>query len=1249
MTHSGLVHQVAATTAALVLAGFAAAGPDLPPVAARFRRVGSEQGISHDTVFTVVQDRQGYVWLGTEQGLNRFDGYGSRVFTHDVNSAGSLAEDDVSGLLVDRLGRLWVATWGGGLDRFEPDSETFAHLRADPTRQDALHDNRVQTLLEDRDGRIWAATFAGGLSRLDPVTGRITTFRHDVGDPTSLPDDHVWALAQAPDGAIWTGTERGLVRLDPSTGRCLGPPRAQAGPGALPHPVVRALLLDRAGQLWVGTEAGLARIDPPTRELTRLAGGTPGAEVLASAPINTIYQVGSGDIWVGTNRRGLFRIAVATGEVTRFVNDPMRPWSLSNDDIRSLLEDASGVMWIATRGGGVSLFDLKPAKFLHVPRDPLDAGSISESRVGAILRDRAGVLWVGTLGGLDRYDPVLRAFEHFRARSGDAGTLPSNGVRSLLEDRDGRLWVGTWRGGLSRFDPSRRCFETFGPLVDDRVNTLFEDATGRLWVGTQGGVSVLDRDRRAFSHHRHQPGQAGSLSDSFAWVIAGDASGAIWVGTDAGGLNRLDTATGRWERYLAGPPPGGLPSNRVRALHCGEDGTLWVGTAGGLATLDPAHHAFRHWGDAEGVPDSAVVDIVADLQRRLWLSTNRGLCRLDPATGEVRLFTQNDGLQSNVLAGGSASRDAAGWIYIGGPNGFNLFDPASVRSNPHVPHVVLRSFSRQGRPVSFGRPLDRLDRLELRNDESSFTVEFAALDFTAPERNRFRYILEGFDSDWTDAGTRPFATYTHVSPGNYVFRVCGANNDGVWNERGTTLGIVVLPPIWATWWFRTLAAVALVCLLVGAYAWRVRWLKADRRRLEGLVAVRTAELVVKQDQLEKINSIVKAINSEMAFDDLVRALLEQMLIIHGAERIAVLLGERDRPLLRFVAATAPPLSELAGIELTSEEAEARYVAGSEQIDEDLFVARQVSGRHAEEKFAGVELPAAMLVMRLRIGGRVEGYLLCASMSDQGAFAERDIQLLSSLKEHIQAAFAKTRMLAELQSLDEKKNEFLGLAAHDLRNPLGLISGWTGLAVRNLSTGRQPVARVVADLERVLKVADQMNQIVAELLDISAIESGKLRLDPHPVDLRSVLEECEQLYGHLAAEKGIDLSLLPGPPLPPVQADRNRVIEVMANLLSNAVKYTHAGGRVRIGCEQRNGEAITHVEDTGQGLTPEDLAVMFKRFGKLSARPTAGEPSTGLGLAIVKKIVELHGGRIWVTSERGKGSTFSFSLPVATQG
>lgn len=1244
-----------ATAAALLASLAAAAAPDLPAVAARFRRIGSEQGLSHDTVFAVVQDRQGHVWLGTEQGLNRFDGYSARVFTHDVLVPASLAEDDVSCLLVDRQGRLWVATWGGGLDRFEPATETFAHIQADPSRPDALHDNRVQTLLEDRLGRIWAGTFSGGLSRLDPASGTIVTFRHDPRDPATLPDDHVWALAEAEDGAIWVGTDRGLARLDPATGRCATLPPGRGGAPAPSRAVVRALHLDRAGRLWVGTERGLFRLDPRTREAEPFPGGTPAAEALAGAPVNAVRQVASGDVWVGTNRQGLFRIAAATGEVTRFVNDPVRPTSLANDDVRSLWEDASGVLWIATRGGGASLLDLKPAKFLHVPRDPLDPGSLSDSRVGAILRDRFGALWVGTLEGLDRYDPARRAFEHFHARPGDPGALPSNGVRALLEDRGGTLWVGTWRGGLSRLNRATGRFETLGSspdlpgaLVDDRVNTLHEDAMGRLWVGTQGGVSVLAPDRRSLSHHRHQPGDPDTLSDSFVWVITSESSGAVWVGTDAGGLNRLDPASGRWEAFRAGPAPGGLPSNRVRALHLGADGVLWVGTAGGLATLDPRQRAFRHWGEAEGLPDSAVVDITLDTLGTLWLSTNRGLCRLDPRSGQTRLFTPGDGLQGHVFSGGSAFRDAQGWIYLGGPNGFNAFDPAAVRTNEHVPPVVLRSFSRQGHEVALGTPVAFLEQVEMRHDQASFTIEFAALDFTDPERNRFRYILEGFDRDWTDAGTRPFATYTHVAPGSYRFRVVGANNDGVWNERGATLRIVVLPPFWATWWFRLGAAVAFASGLAGAYLWRVRWLKADRRRLEALVAARTAQLVVKQEQLEKINSIVKAINSEMAFDDLVRTLLEQMLIIQGAERIAVLLGERDRPLLRFVAATAPPVSELAGIELTPEEAEARYVAGSERIDEDLYVARHVRGRRAEEKFAGVELPAAMLVMRLRIGGRVEGYLLCASMSDPGAFAERDIQLLSSLKEHIQAAFAKTRLLAELQSLNEKKNEFLGLAAHDLRNPLGLISGWTGLAVRNLESGRQPVARVIADLERVLKVAEQMNQIVAELLDISAIESGKLRLDPQPVDLRSILGECEQLYGHLAAEKGIDLALLPGPPLPPVRADRNRVVEVMANLLSNAVKYTHPGGRVRIRSEQVDGEAVTHVEDTGQGLTPEDLAVVFKRFGKLSARPTAGEPSTGLGLAIVKKIVELHGGRIWVTSERGKGSTFSFSLPVATE-
>ena len=1233
----------------------AAAVFELPSVSVRFRRVGSEQGLSHDTVYAIVQDRQGYIWLGTEQGLNRFDGYGTRVFTHDVVAPASLAEDDISCVLVDHRGRLWVATWGGGLDRFEPATETFVHIEADSSRPDALHDNRVQTLLEDRHGLIWAGTFSGGLSRLDPESGAIITFRHDPADPASLPNDHVWSLAESADGTIWVGTEHGLARLDPATGRCRTLPTRPQGSPAGSQVVVRALHLDRAGHLWVGAEHGLGRLDFRTGEIRAFAGTTPEARTLAQAPVNVIRQVVSGDLWIGTNRQGLFRIAAATGEVTRFVNDPVREASLVNNDVRALWEDTSGVLWIGSRGGGASLLDLKPPKFLHVQRDPLDPGSLSDSRVSAIVRDRHGALWVGTLGGLDRYDPSRRAFEHFRSRTGDPGALPADNIRSLIEDRSGTLWVGTWRGGLSRFDRERGRFETLGlsprlpgTLIDDRVNTLHEDARGRLWVGTQGGVSVLAADRRSLTHYRHQPDDPDTLSDSFAWVMVSDLAGVVWVGTDAGGLNRLDPSSGRWEAFRAGPPPEGLPSNRVRALHLAADGTLWVGTAGGLATFDVGNRTFRHWGEADGLPDSTVVDITADTRGQLWLSTNRGLCRLEPTTGEVRLFTQSDGLQSNLLSGGSAHRDAAGWIFIGGPNGFNLFNPMSVSSNTHVPPVVLRSFSRQGRPVSFGTPLACLERVELRHNESSFTIEFAALDYTDPERNRFRYLLEGFDSDWTDAGTTSSAAYTHVAPGRYVLRVKGANNDGVWNEQGVTLPIVVLPPFWGTWWFRALAAVALVSLLAGAYAWRVRWLKADRRRLEELVAARTAELVSKQEQLEKINSIVRAINSEMAFDNLVQALLEQMLIIQGAERIAVLFAERDRPLMRFVAATAPPLAELAGIELSPEEAEARYVADSEQIDEDLFAARNVKGRPGEEKFIGLELPAAMLVMRLRIGGRIEGYLLCASMTDPDAFAQRDIQLLSSLKEHIQAAFAKTRMLGELQVLNDKKNEFLGFAAHDLRNPLGLISGWTGLAVRNLETGTQPVSRVVADLERVLKVADQMNQIVAELLDISAIESGKLRLEPRPQDLRAILEECEQLYAHLAAKKGIELGLEPGPPLPPIAADHRRVVEVMANLLSNAVKYTHPGGCVRIRCEPQSGEAVTHVEDTGQGLTPEDLAVVFKRFGKLSAKPTAGEPSTGLGLAIAKKIVELHGGRIWVTSERGKGSTFSFSLPVATR-
>jgi signal transduction histidine kinase len=418
----------------------------------------------------------------------------------------------------------------------------------------------------------------------------------------------------------------------------------------------------------------------------------------------------------------------------------------------------------------------------------------------------------------------------------------------------------------------------------------------------------------------------------------------------------------------------------------------------------------------------------------------------------------------------------------------------------------------------------------------------------------------------------------------------------------------------------------------------------DERTRE--LATSRDQLAEHRDQLHQINEIVKAINSPHDFTDLLASLLAQMRIIRGVDKAAALIWDRETQTFRFRAAWGWPMEDLGFIEMTADEARIRYESEADEIYPDIFVTRNNGHNASEDKFRPSGDWRSMLIMRIRVGDRVEGYLVLDSLRDENAFAERDVLLLDNLKEHIRSAFLKAQMLADLQALNAKKNEFLGMAAHDLRSPLGLVGAWAGMLMRSIQSGTWQPEKALRDLGRLVDVAEQMNRMVTELLDISAIESGKVQILPKPQDLQSLLEECEHLFGRLAADKGVTLTLQRTAGSACVLADRDRTIEVLSNLVSNAIKFTPAGGTVRVWCEAGPGEVVTHVEDTGPGLSDDDLKAVFRRFGRLSARPTAGEPSTGLGLAIVKKIVEMHGGHVWATCQKGKGARFSFSLPAA---
>jgi len=827
-----------------------------------FERVSLEQGLSQSTVLTMFQDSRGFMWFGTEDGLNRYDGLAFKSYKYDASDHGSLPHNMVWAIAEDAQGDLWIATEGGGLARWERAHDRFARVPVSSTP--GLY-GRIRTLLFTPDGALWIGSKDAGLVRFQPGTGDTKTFRNDPNDATSISHDGVYALAADGSGLLWVGTDGGLNRLDPASGRFERFRHDPARATSLGDDRVRALLVDRERRLWVGTfGGGLSRLDTGADVFRTYRNDPADPSSLGHDRVRGLLEDGAGRLWIATDK-GLDLLDRQRASFQHYRNDPTDPSSLGDDNAMSLYQDRGGVLWVGTRIGGAYKWNPATWSFGHTTRAAANAGGLADKTVTSFAEDRIGRIWIGTFGGLHVMDRQTGDVHRFQSK---AGTL-SDRVMALATDPDGMLWVGTMDAGLARLDPSTGALKTYrhdaanrGSLSADAVMSLLVDSVGDLWVGTfGGGLNRFDASTGTFTRYRHDPADEHSLSADAVTAIAQDGTGAIWLGTDGGGLNLLDRTSGQFLRFRHDPAdPTSLGANTVYALHLDGSGRLWVGTRGaGLASLESRSGAaarFRHLRQRDGLANDVIYSVVPDGDGHLWLSSNNGLTRFEAATGKIKNYDVSHGLQSNEYNFGAHFRSASGELFFGGVNGFNAFHPRKLVANTHVPPVVLTSFLKFNRPVDAAGPLWGLTGIDLGYQDDVVTFEFAALDYAAPQRNRYAYKLEGFDPDWVDVGNVRRVTYTNLGAGNYRFRVRAANNDGLWNETGLDLPVRVEAPPWLRWW----AFVAYALALGGAlYLFvRVQQAKVEReaeyaRRLEEDVQNRTLELEARNADLEDLN------------------------------------------------------------------------------------------------------------------------------------------------------------------------------------------------------------------------------------------------------------------------------------------------------------------------------------------------------------------------------------------------------------
>ncbi|MFZ1979363.1 MAG: two-component regulator propeller domain-containing protein [Bacteroidota bacterium] len=840
-----------------------------------FERISTESGLSQSSVVCICQDRKGFLWFGTFEGLNRYDGYTFKVYRNDPDNPSSLSNNAIVSVLEDHLGVLWIGT-EGGLDRFDREKERFIHYKKDPDNPNSLSSNFIQYLYEDRSGTLWIGTNGGGLDQFDRKTEKFIRYINDPKNTNSLSNNNALSILEDMHGRLWIGTDGGLNYFNRMKGEFIRYQKNPHDPHSLSHNSVWRIYEDRSGNLWLGTwGGGLNRFDDRRNNFVRYQNNPDDPNSLSNNNIRALYEDKNRNLWVGTDGGGLNKFVAGSkiGDRGRFIHyqsNSQEPTNLSSNSVISIFEDRLGILWVGTLYNGINKYNPRTKQFLLYRNHPNDINSLSKNTIRSMYEDSQGMIWIGTDdGGLDRLDRRKNQFTHFIHNPADTNSLSGNTIICICEDQDSRLWIGT-DNALNRFDRKKGTFIHYRNDPDNPRSisqngawSLYKDRTGNLWAGTFGkGLNHFDYAKEEFTHYVYDQNDPKSISDNFIWTIYEDLSGTFWIGTNSGGLNRFEPADKRFIHYGSDSrDSSSVSDNKIMNIYEDHAGTLWLGTTNGLNKFDRKSGTFHRYSDKDGLPNNIIQGILEDHHGNLWISTNRGLSKFNSSTGRFNNYFENDGLQGNEFSVNACFQSRSGEMVFGGMNGFNIFNPDSIHTDSTRPAVVITDFQIFNKPIApdknvdghpiLQRSISESDEIHLSYKENVFSFEFAALHFVSPKDNHYAYMMEGFEKEWnyTDAKRR-FVTYTNLPGGTYTFRVKASNNQGIWNEEGTSIRIIITPPFWRTWWFYTSMMFVIAGIVFGLHRWRVWQLLKREKDLEQHVQDRTRQLEFANKELE---------------------------------------------------------------------------------------------------------------------------------------------------------------------------------------------------------------------------------------------------------------------------------------------------------------------------------------------------------------------------------------------------------------
>ncbi len=1169
-----------------------ASPPDFPFAESFFENVGNNDSVPSGVVTALAQDASGFLWIATQSGLVRYDGYRLRSFLNARDNPHSLAGDYVQALLPLADGRVFVGTYTAGLSIYDPASGRFQNLQHDHKQPTSLVNNQIWALAEAGEGAVWIGTDQG----LDFLPANSKTFRHlrpEPNKPTSLRDERVRSLLRDRAGRLWVGTVSGLQRLSSDGASFEILPLDE-----LRDKEITIMLEAKDGKLWLGTrEHGAAWLEndkqgQPHLHWLHTASELAEAGNIGQRYIHAMAQSSDGRIWLGSFGAGIEIVSPQDGHLLERVrHDASIPTSLGRDNLGALLVDRSGLMWLGTWGGGLQKHDARHTAFRTVRASPTWPLGLSHADVHSVLELANGQILVGTNGnGIDIFDRQRGLHAGYRPTSASSepsvarpSGLPVAAIYAMLETKDGTIWAATQQSGVLRLAPKSDRWQSSNGLPDVYVRRLMLARDGTVWAGTRSGLARWRGDR-----FESVPGPDGRPLQTFVTALEEDAQGRIWAGSVAG-LWVLESGTTNLRAVLHDAKLSkSLSSDSIGGLLVDKQGQLWVSTEQDLDRLlqwDGKLAEFEHLSDVLQQNKLGAGNLLEDRQGRLW--TNEYM--YDPTTRQLHRMQRVDGIDIGAGWLGSYGSTSDGLLMYGGTQGLLVIRPEQFQPWQYRPPVVATNLVLNGQPHAITK------QLTLEASQRDFSLEFAALDFSNPQKIRYRYRLQGYDNNWLDVDyEHRSANYGNLAPGNYRLQLMASNRVGQFGEPGWEMAITVLPAWWQSVWFIVLAVVLAVSSLYGAYRWRVARLQtrlqARAAYLEKQVEARTAdisrahqELATSHDELASAHQYLQNTQAQLIQSEKMASLGQ--LVANVAHEINTPIGAVKASANNIAQATSSLLFDLPRLFHMLSEEEARLfrslVLCAEKAPEQLLSSR-------EERAVRREVSSFM-----QLHGMVEDLNIAA-------------------------------MLVQLHA-QESLPEFLPLLRHPQLQFILQCAYGVALVTNNTSNISSAVARIS-------KIVFALNSFTQRS------QHGNKVL----FDVREGLESVLTIY-QSQLRQGIELVRQYGE-VPSIYCLPDELVQVWVNLIHNAlqaIQSTQNKGRLSLAVSSTADWLIVEISDNGCGIAEELREKIFQPF--FTTRP-AGEGS-GLGLDIAQKIVAAHGGRIEVRSKLGEGSTFVVYLPL----